>query len=170
MASAAHLWAIGYDDIDRAGQVRDVIVSLAGPQQDLRLLDIAILARSSDGTLTFNGKAFSGRRHMVGNGTLGFLAGFALAVPVLSDRAVARLMDSIAPDASNSVGIDEKFKQDIASMIRPGTSALLVLDIAENMEAILGRLQGLGGRIIKTNVDLERANLIQSTLARKLTA
>jgi uncharacterized membrane protein len=54
-------------------------------------------------------------------------------------------------------------------MIRPGTSALLVLDVAENLNAIRGRLQGLGGRILKTNVDIERANLIQSTLARKLT-
>jgi uncharacterized membrane protein len=169
MIPSAHLWAVGYDDINRAGQVRDVIDSLAGPQQYLQLLDIAILARSADGSLTFNGKPFSASRHIVGNGTLGLLTGFALAVPMLSDEAITWLTDSTAPGVSNSLGIDEKFKQDIASMIRPGTSALLVLDVAENMNAILGRLQGLGGRILKTNVDIERANLIQSTLARKLT-
>jgi uncharacterized membrane protein len=169
MATAAHLWAVGYDDADRAAQVRDVIVALAGPEQYLRLLDVAILVRSADGSLTFNGKAFSASRHIVGNGTLGILAGFALAVPLLSDEAVAWLMDSTTPEVSNSLGLDEKFKQEIASMIRPRTSALLVLDVAENMNAILSRLQGLGGRILKTNVDIERANLIQSTLARKMT-
>lgn len=169
MTASAHLWAIGYDDIDRARQVKEVIISLAGSQRYLQLLDIAILTRSADGSLTFNGKPFSASRHVVGNGTLGLLAGFALAVPMLSDEAVARLMDSTAPEVSNSLGIDERFKQEIASMIRPGTSALLVLDVAENMKAILGRLQGLGGKILKTNVDIERANLIQSTLARKLT-
>jgi uncharacterized membrane protein len=169
MASAAHLWAIGYNDIDRARQVREAVVSLAGPQQYLRLLDVAILARSADGSLAFNGRPFSASRHIVGNGTLGLLTGFALAVPMLSDKAIARLMDSTDPEVSNSLGIDEKFKQEIASMIRPGTSALLVLDVAENMNAILSRLQGLGGRILKTNVDIERANLIQSTFARKLT-
>jgi uncharacterized membrane protein len=169
MATAAHLWAVGYDDMDRAGQVREVIVALTGPEHYLRLLDVAILTRSADGSLTFNGKPFSASHHIVGNGTLGLLAGFALAVPMLSDEAVARLMDSTAPQLSNSLGIDQKFKQEIASMIRPETSALLVLDVAENMNAILGRLQGLGGRILKTNVDIERANLVQSTLARKLT-
>jgi uncharacterized membrane protein len=37
------------------------------------------------------------------------------------------------------------------------------------MNTILPRLQGLGGRILKTNVDIERANLIQSMLDRKST-
>jgi uncharacterized membrane protein len=124
--------------------------------------------RSADGSLTFNGKPFSATHHLLGHGTLGLLAGFALAVPVLSDKAVSRLVDAVAPNASSSVGIDQSFKQEIASMIRPGTSALLVLDITENPSAVLGPLQGLGGTVLKTNVDIERANLIQSTLARKL--
>ncbi len=168
MATSAHLWAVGYDDVTRAQRTRDVIVALAGPQQYLRLLDIAIIVRSPDGSLTFNGNPFSARHHLLGNGTLGLLAGFALAVPMLSDDALTRMMDSVAPDGSNSLGIDETFKQDIASMIRPGTSALLVLEVAENPSAIFDHLQGLGGTILKTNVDLERANLIQSTLARKM--
>ena len=168
MTTPAHLWAVGYDDLNRARQVREVVVSLSGPQQSLRLLDIAILERSADGTLTFNGKPFSAGSHLVHNGILGLLTSFALAMPMVSDEAVTWMMDSTAPGALNSLGIDDKFKQDIASMIQPGTSALLVLDVAENMNEILPRVQGLGGKILKTNVDIERANLIQSTLARKL--
>ena len=168
MTTSAHLWAVGYDDIDRASQVRQVIVSLADPQRYLQLLDIAILVRSADGSLTFNEKPFSASRHILGHGTLGLLAGFALAVPMLNDEAVSWLLESTAPEESRSLGINEDFKQEIASMVRLGTSALLVLDVAENMNAILPRLQGLGGHILKTNVDIERAKLIQSTLARKL--
>jgi hypothetical protein len=33
------------------------------------------------------------------------------------------------------------------------------------MEVILHKIHGLGGRVLKTNADLERAKLIQSTLA-----
>ena len=33
------------------------------------------------------------------------------------------------------------------------------------MDVILGAIRGLGGTVLKTNVDLEQAQLIQSTLA-----
>ena len=33
------------------------------------------------------------------------------------------------------------------------------------MEMILHAIRGLGGTLLKTNVDLERAKLVQSTLA-----
>jgi len=49
--------------------------------------------------------------------------------------------------------------------MKPGTSALFVLDEQGDMEVILHTIQGLGGTVLKTNVDLERAKLIQSTLA-----
>jgi len=169
MASSAHLWAVGYGDVDRAGQVRDVIVSLAGAEPNLSVLDIAILAQSPDGSLTLNGEAFSAGNLVTRHGLLGLLTSFALAVPLLTDDAVRWELNSTVPEMSKALGIDEKFKHEIASMMRPGTSALLVLDVAQNMNTILPRLQGLGGRILKTNVDIERANLIQSTLARKST-
>lgn len=166
MTGSAHLWAIGYDDENRAMQLRNTVVSLAGPEHSLRLLEIALLARSPDGSLVFNGEPFVAGNHPLRGGILGLLAGFALAVPLLTDEAVARLFDSPASELSESVGINETFKKEIASMMRPGNSAVLVLDVAENMNAILTRVRGLGGKILKSNVDIERARLIQSTLAQ----
>ena len=49
--------------------------------------------------------------------------------------------------------------------MKPGTSALFVLDKEGDMEMILHAIRGLGGTLLKTNVDLERAKLVQSTLA-----
>jgi uncharacterized membrane protein len=49
-------------------------------------------------------------------------------------------------------------------MMKSGSSALFVLDEAADMEVILHRIQGLGGTVLRTNVDLERAKLIQETL------
>jgi len=53
-------------------------------------------------------------------------------------------------------------------MMKPGTSALFVLDDDGDMEVILHAIRGLGGTVLKTNVDLERAKLIQSTLQESL--
>ena len=49
--------------------------------------------------------------------------------------------------------------------MKPGTSALFVLDDEGDMDVILHAIQGLGGTVLRTNVDLQRAQLIQSTLA-----
>jgi uncharacterized membrane protein len=53
--------------------------------------------------------------------------------------------------------------------MRPGTSALFVLDLEGDMEAILQGIRGLGGTVLKTSVDLTRAKLIQSTLSATAT-
>ena len=68
----------------------------------------------------------------------------------------------VAPAA---VGIDENFVCEVERLVKPGTSALFVLDREGDMDALLEGIRGLGGTVLKTNVDLERAKLIQSTLA-----
>jgi uncharacterized membrane protein len=54
MARTAHLWAVGYDDPARADEVRQELYRLAGAEQYLLLLDIAILVRHTDGTYTLD--------------------------------------------------------------------------------------------------------------------
>jgi uncharacterized membrane protein len=49
--------------------------------------------------------------------------------------------------------------------MKPGTSAIFVLDDGGEMDVILHAIRGLGGTVLKTNVDVEHARLIQSTLA-----
>jgi uncharacterized membrane protein len=49
--------------------------------------------------------------------------------------------------------------------MKPRTSALFVLDNEGDMGMILPAVQGLGGTVFKTNVDVERAKLIQCTLS-----
>jgi uncharacterized membrane protein len=57
------------------------------------------------------------------------------------------------------------YVREVEGLMKPGTSALFVLDSEGDMEVILHAIQGLGGTVLRTNVDLERAQLIQSTLA-----
>ena len=57
------------------------------------------------------------------------------------------------------------YVREVEGLMQLGTSALFVLDSEGDMEVILHAIQGLGGTVLRTNVDLERAQLIQSTLA-----
>jgi uncharacterized membrane protein len=168
MTTAAHLWAIGYDDIARAAQVRDEIIELgwgAGQAGKYLILEgIVVVARHPDGSFTFDRKPFLGLANILACTGAGFLAGLVLAAP-LTGATIGALLGSAGTAAATHAGISEAFVRDVEAIMKPGTSALFVLDDVSDMEAILHKIRGLGGTVLKTNVDLERAKLIQSTLA-----
>jgi uncharacterized membrane protein len=170
MITAAHLWAIGYEDMERAYQVRDEITRLAwekgGVTEDLILLDIAVVVRHPDGTFTLDRKPFPGVGNILGCTAVGFLAGLVVAAP-LTGATLGALVGGAgtAIAAAAAAGIDEHFIREVEALMKPGTSALFVLDEEGNMDVILHTIQGLGGTVLKTNVDVERVKLIQATLA-----
>ena len=98
---------------------------------------------------------------------VGFLAGLVLAAP-LTGATIGAVLGSAGTAAATHAGISEGFIRDVEAMMKPGTSALFVLDDEADMEMTLHQIQGLGGTVLKTNVDPERAKLIQSTLAAAL--
>jgi uncharacterized membrane protein len=61
--------------------------------------------------------------------------------------------------------IDEKSVEEVRAMMKPGTSALFVLAVGGDMEVIFHHIRGLGGTVLKTNVDMKQAQLIQSALS-----
>lgn len=162
MTKATHLWAIGYDGAQQAEQLRAQINRL-GETHRLILLDTAVVVRHADGVLTVDGEPFVAPTPLGGHTLSSFLAGLALAVPPLTGAAVGALVNRRAVLAN--VGIDESFVSEVEALMKPGTSVLFVLDREGDMEMILHAIQGLGGTVLKTNVDLERAKLIQATLA-----
>jgi uncharacterized membrane protein len=54
MTKSGNLWAIGYDDMGRANQVRDEIISLGWDKHYLLLNDVAVVVRRADGSFTLN--------------------------------------------------------------------------------------------------------------------
>jgi uncharacterized membrane protein len=95
---------------------------------------------------------------------MGFLASLALGAPPLSGPAVGTLLASLG-NTAGAAGISDQFVREMEGLIKPDTSVLFVLDEVGNLDAILSGIQGLGGTVLKTNVDLERARLIQSALS-----
>jgi uncharacterized membrane protein len=164
MSKPGHLWAIAFDGTSRAAQVRDKITSLGTEKRCLIVLDVALAIRYADGTLTLDGEPFAVVKHISPRTVAHFFAGLALGAPPLCSAGVGALLGEVGVD-STGVGISDDFVREVARLIKPGTSALFVLDEEGDMDAILHGIRGLGGTVLKTNVDVERAKLIQSTLA-----
>ncbi len=160
----SHLWAIGYGDVEGARQVKDEIVKLGWQESYLFLSDIAIVVRHPDGSFRLNHEPFSTAANLVGLSAVGFLAGLVVAAP-LAGAAIGALLGGAVSGLTTTIEIGDDFVRDVEKMMTPGSSALFVLDDAGDMEVILHRIRGLGGRILKTNVDAERAKLIQATLS-----
>ena len=165
MTKSEHLWAIGYDDMGRAEQVREEIIRLGWNTHYLDLLDVAVVVRHPDGSFTCNRERFPSVANILGCTAVGFLAGLVLLAPLTGATVGALLGGAGTAAAVAAVGIRDDFVREVEGLMQPGTSALFVLDSEGDMEVILHAIQGLGGTVLRTNVDLERAQLIQSTLA-----
>jgi uncharacterized membrane protein len=160
-----HLWAVGYDNMERASQVRDEVVRLGWVDNRLILGDVAVVVRHLDGSFTFDRERFPTGANIMGASAVGFLAGLVVGVPIVG-AAIGAIVGG-AGTAMNAIsaGIADHFVKDVQRLMKPGTSAIFVLDSEGDMDVILHAIRGLGGTVLKTNVDVERARLIQATLA-----
>ena len=166
MAKSGHLWAIGYDDVGRANQVRDEIISLGWHKHYLILDEVAVVVRHPDGSFTLNREKFPTAANILGCSVVGLLAGLVVGVPITGAAIGAMVGGTGSVAVLASAGIGEDFIKDVERLMKPGTSALFVLDEEGDMDVILHKIRGLGGTVLKTNVDVEHAKLIQSTLSR----
>ena len=164
MKRTEHLWAVGYDSMERAHQVREEIVRLGWVENSLLLTDLAVVVRHLDGSFTLDRERFPTGSNILGASAVGFLAGLVIGAP-LAGAAVGAVLAGAGTVTSATVGIGEDFIREVKGLMKPGTSVLFVLDREGDMDAILHAIRGLGGTVLKTNVDAERARLIQSTLA-----
>src|SRR5258705_13962037 len=165
MTNGQHLWAVAYDDIGRANQVRDEIVRLGWDKKYLVLNDVAVVVRHVDRSFTLDRERFPSATNILGCSAVGFIAGLVLGVPMVGAAIGAMVGGAGMALSVTSAAISNDFVTEVQGSMKPGTSALFVLDAEGDMEVILHAIRGLGGTVLKTNVDVERARLIQSTLA-----
>src|SRR5262249_8822838 len=94
----------------------------------------------------------------------GFLASLSLGAPPLTPAAAGALARAASGPWAEA-GLDESFVNEVQALMKPGTSALFFVDPEAGGAAILPGIRGLGGTVLKSNVDATRAKLIQSTLS-----
>ena len=151
--------------MQRADQVRDQITRLGWDEHYLLLSDVAVVVRYRR-SLTVDREPFPAVANILACSAVGFLAGLVVAAP-LAGAAVGAVLGGAGSAAAAGVGINDDFVRDVEAMMKPGTSVLFVLDDEGDMDVVLHAIRGLGGTVLKTNVDVERAKLIQATLAAK---
>ena len=80
MTKSGHLWAIGYNDMERANQVRDEIVRLGWDKHYLLLDDVAVVVRHPDGSFTLNREPFPAASNVLACSVVGFLGAWSSAL------------------------------------------------------------------------------------------
>lgn len=158
-----NLWALGYDDPARAREVRAEILrveSLYG----LHVNDAIIVTRLPNASFTLERDAQpSVATGMAGFGFLGFVIGLVVLQP-LAGAAVGAALGGVAVGTARQLGIDDAFLHEVKEFMKPGTSALFLLTKTDNPEAVMYRIKGLGGTVLKTNVHAELAQQVQDAL------
>ena len=155
--TTGNLWAIGYDDMVRANQVRDEIISLGWDKHYLLLNDVAVVVRHPDGSFTLDREAFPAVSNVLGLSAVGLLAGLVVGAP-LTGATIGAMVGGTVVAVLASAGIGDDFVREVKELMKPGTSAIFVLDDEGDMDVILGAIRGLGGTVLKTNVDRERVS------------
>jgi uncharacterized membrane protein len=163
MQPAGNLWAVAFDDPDRAAQVLTEIRGLEDGQF-LLVEDAAVAVRAPDGSFRLDHKPFPFVGNILGLSAAGFLAGLVLLAP-LPGAAIGALIGGAGSALAARVGISEEFIREVEGRMRPGTSALFLLDAGADMDVVLHRIRGLGGTVLKTTVDPERAREVQTALS-----
>src|SRR5262249_43343505 len=164
MKSLGNLWAVAFDDPDRAAQVRAELQTLE-ERQYLLIDDMAVVVRDLDGSFRLDRERFPFVGNIAACSLTGFLAGLVVLAP-FSGAAIGALIGGAGSAiAAAQAGISEEFIREVEGLMKPGTSALFLLDIGGDLDVVDYRIRGLGGTILKTNVDPERAKAVQAALA-----
>jgi uncharacterized membrane protein len=162
MDNLGHLWAIGYDTPTGAAAVRDRLMQLQG-DHFLILADAIVVVRRPDGTFHFEREPQTPELDILGCGLLGALLGLVVLQP-LAGAAIGVAAGAIGSLVASHVGIDSDFIGAVQGLMQPGTSVLFLLANSTDEEVVLHRISGLGGTILKTNVELAWAERVRQAL------
>lgn len=149
------LITVSFDDLFSAEQLRLDLLKLRH-EHLVDLEEAVVVVRNPEGKVKLHHAAHMTFPSAVGGGLVGTLGGFILFNPVL---AVIGLVVGTALGAITGVvldvGIDESFIKDLASHLKPGSSALFILVKKGVSETILKELEKFHGKILQTSLSPE---------------
>jgi uncharacterized membrane protein len=160
----SELIIIGYPDEDRAEQVWRELVQL---EQNylIDLEDAAIIRRDEKGRMHVTTPA----HHAVALGSLsglfwGTLIGLIFLLPLAPLAGVAGGIMGAALGAAGDLGIKDSFKERVRNLVKPGTSAILVVVRKTTPDKFLEALRPYGGEVLQTSLTHEAEQRLMEAL------
>ena len=156
------LVVIGYDNQFKAEEVRLKLRKL----QSEYLIDIedAVVAVKDDaGKVKLNQAVNLTAAGALSGGFWGSLIGLIFLNPLLG-LAVGAASGAVS-GALADIGIDDNFMKELASTLKPGSSALFVLVRKATPDKVLEELAGTGGTVLKTSLSHEDEARLQAALS-----
>ena len=149
------LIVIGYPDEATAQNVWEELVKLQ-KEYLVDLEDAAIIRRDQKGKLHITTPA----HHAVAWGTFsglfwGVLIGLLFLFPLAPLVGVAGGIMGAALGAAGNLGIKDEFRERVQDLVRPGTSAILVIVRKVTTDKFLAALEPYGGTVLRTSLPRE---------------
>jgi len=158
----SELIVIGYDTPFEAEEVRIRLIKM---QRDylIDLEDAVVAVKQENGKVKLNQVIDLKSAGAVSGGFWGAFIGLLFLNPLLG-AAVGAGAGAIS-GALSDVGINDDFMKNLASTLKPGSSALFVLARKATPDRVLEELQGVGGKILHTSLSHEDEAKLQAALS-----
>ena len=156
------LVVIEYEDMYKAEETRLLLRKL---QKDylIDLEDAVVAVKDAQGKVKLQQAVNLTAMGAVSGGFWGSLIGLIFLNPLLG-LAVGAGAGAVS-GALTDVGINDKFMKELASGLKPGSSALFVLVRNSTPDKVLDEVKGTGGKILKTSLTHEDEAKLQAALS-----
>lgn len=160
----SELIVIGYPDETTAESVWHELVKL-DHDYSVDLEDAAIIRRDIAGKLHITTPS----HHAVAWGTLsgffwGTLVGLLFLIPAAPLIGVAGGLMGAALGAAGNLGIKDDFKERVNDLVKPGTSAVLVIARKMTMDKFMEALKPYGGTVLQTSLTKDAEKQLMEAL------
>jgi uncharacterized membrane protein len=155
------LVVIGYDNEFKAEEVRLTLRKLQ-KEYLIDLEDAVVAVKDANGKVKLHQAVNLAAAGAIGGGFWGSLIGLIFLNPLLG--AAVGAAAGAASGALNDLGINDTFMKELASNLKPGSSALFVLVRKATPDKVLEELKGSGGKVLKTSLSHEDETKLQAAL------
>jgi uncharacterized membrane protein len=155
------LVVIGYDNEFKAEEVRLALRKLQ-KEYLIDLEDAVVAVKDAKGKVKLHQALNLAAAGAIGGGFWGSLIGLIFLNPLLG--AAVGAAAGAASGALNDLGINDTFMKELASHLKPGSSALFVLVRKATPDKVLEELKGSGGKVLKTSLSHEDETKLQAAL------
>ena len=155
------LVVIGYDNEFKAEEVRLTLRKLQ-KEYLIDLEDAVVAVKDAQGKVKLHQAVNLTAAGAIGGGFWGSLIGLIFLNPLLG--AAVGAAAGAASGALSDVGINDNFMKELASHLKPGTSALFVLVRKATPDKVLEELKGSGGKVLKTSLSHDDEAKLQAAL------